>query len=62
MREYRCRGCNRLLFRSPDQHGRVEIVCPDRRCRMYQTVLLEPDREPGLTPVPPARRLTPETA
>jgi phage FluMu protein Com len=64
MREYRCRSCGRLLFRSPspDPHGRVEIVCPDRRCRAFQAVLLEPERESGLTPLPAARRLTPETA
>jgi phage FluMu protein Com len=63
MREYRCKSCHRLLFRSPDRHGRVEIVCPDRRCRVIQTVYLEPDERPaGLTPLPAVRRLTPETA
>src|SRR5262247_3030282 len=58
MREYRCRSCGRLLFRSPDQHGRVEIVCPDRRCRAIQTVFLEPEtrerpRPPGDTGLTP---------
>jgi phage FluMu protein Com len=61
MREYRCRSCGRLLFRSPDQKGRVDIVCPDRRCRVMQTVFLAPEREPVLTPLTKARTLSPET-
>jgi len=63
VREYRCHRCHRLLFRSPDQKGRVEIVCPDRRCRAIQTVFLEPERPAVPLTAPPApRRLTPETA
>jgi phage FluMu protein Com len=63
MRDYRCRSCGRLLFRSPEPHGRVDIVCPERRCRVFQTVLLESEQKAAaLTPAPGARRLTPETA
>jgi hypothetical protein len=42
MAEYRCRvkTCNRLLFRSDAERGRVEIACPARDCRVYQTVYL----------------------
>jgi len=35
--EVRCRHCGRLLFRAEEKGGRVEIVCPDRRCRRMQT-------------------------
>lgn len=56
LREYRCRRCHRLLFRSNGERGMVEAVCPDRRCKMMQTVRLEPrEQEPAQVPpqVPP---------
>jgi phage FluMu protein Com len=40
MVDVRCRDCGKLLFRA-DARGRVEIVCPDRRCRRYQTKTLQ---------------------
>lgn len=40
MVEVRCRDCGKLLFKA-DGKGRVEIVCPDRRCRRYQTRQLQ---------------------
>lgn len=43
MVDVRCRDCNRLLFRIEADRARVEIVCPDRRCRRMQTKTL-----PGL--------------
>lgn len=38
--EVRCRHCGRLLFKAEERGGRVEIVCPDRRCRRMQTHVL----------------------
>lgn len=38
MRDYRCRKCGRLLFRSDAPRGRVQAICPDRRCRTAQVV------------------------
>jgi hypothetical protein len=41
--EYRCRNadCRALLFRAqPTATGRIEIVCPNRRCRRGQTIVL----------------------
>jgi len=42
VREYLCRNpsCRHLLFRTAEPRGRIETVCPDRRCRQLQTVLL----------------------
>lgn len=40
MVEVRCRDCGKLLFKA-DAKGRVEIVCPDRRCRRMQTKQLQ---------------------
>jgi len=43
MAEYRCRNadCRALLFRAqPTATGRIEIVCPNRRCRRGQTIVL----------------------
>ena len=37
MVEVRCRDCGRLLFKADATAGRIEVVCPDRRCRRYQT-------------------------
>jgi phage FluMu protein Com len=37
MVEVRCRDCGRLLFKIDADRARVEIVCPDRRCRRMQT-------------------------
>lgn len=37
MVEVRCKDCGRLLFKADPAGGRVEIVCPDRRCKRYQT-------------------------
>lgn len=41
VRDYHCRKCGRLLFRSPDERGRIETVCPQRQCRELQTVFLQ---------------------
>lgn len=43
MVEVRCRDCGRLLFRIDADRARVEIVCPDRRCRRMQTKTLDGD-------------------
>lgn len=46
MAEYRCRNadCRALLFRAhPTATGRIEIVCPNRRCRRGQTIVLAAD-------------------
>ncbi len=43
MIEYRCRNpeCRALLFRAhPTATGRIEVVCPNRRCRRGQTIVL----------------------
>ncbi len=43
MTEYRCRNadCRALLFRAqPTATGRIEIVCPNRRCRRAQTIVV----------------------
>lgn len=43
MAEYRCRNadCRALLFRAhPTATGRIEVVCPNRRCRRAQTIVL----------------------
>lgn len=40
LRDYRCRKCGDLLFRSADERGRIETVCANRRCRTIQTVLV----------------------
>lgn len=37
MVEVRCKDCGRLLFKANASSGRIEIVCPDRRCKRYQT-------------------------
>lgn len=34
--EVHCRDCGRLLLRASPACGRIEIVCPDRRCKRYQ--------------------------
>lgn len=39
-RDYSCRKCRRLLFRSDAERGRIETVCPERTCKELQTVLL----------------------
>jgi phage FluMu protein Com len=36
MIEVRCKNCRRLLFRAEEKGGRIEIVCPDNRCKRYQ--------------------------
>ena len=41
MHVYRCSGCKRLLFRARTPGGgTLDIVCPDRRCRRSQRVVL----------------------
>jgi phage FluMu protein Com len=40
MLEVRCRDCRRLLFRIEAERARVEVVCPDKRCKRYQQVRL----------------------
>jgi hypothetical protein len=34
--EVRCRDCGRLLFKIEADRARVEVVCPDKRCKRYQ--------------------------
>jgi phage FluMu protein Com len=42
MVEVRCRDCGKLLFKAASTAtGRVEVVCPDRRCRRIQTKQLQ---------------------
>jgi phage FluMu protein Com len=36
MVEVRCKNCRRLLLRAEPKNGRIEIVCPDNRCKRYQ--------------------------
>lgn len=40
MVEVRCRDCGRLICKVDTERARVEAVCPDRRCKRYQTVNL----------------------
>lgn len=40
MVDVRCRDCGRLLFRIDAEKAKVETVCPDRRCKRFQTVTL----------------------
>lgn len=40
MTEYRCRACRRLLFRSDATWGRLEALCPRKRCQTLQTIYL----------------------
>jgi phage FluMu protein Com len=35
MVEVRCKNCRRLLLRAEPKNGRIEIVCPDNRCKRY---------------------------
>jgi phage portal protein BeeE len=39
-RTYACRACGHPLFSSADERGRITTICPDRRCREHQTVLV----------------------
>lgn len=59
MVEYRCRNadCRALLFRAqPTATGRIEIVCPKRRCRRNQRVtLIDESRHDQCESVPPER-------
>lgn len=53
MRDYRCRKCGHLLFRSNAGHGQVQALCSDRRCRTLQVVRLgdeEQRAEPAIQP------------
>lgn len=34
--DVRCKGCHRLLLRAEQTGGRLEVVCPDNRCKRYQ--------------------------
>lgn len=34
--DVRCKYCGHLFFKATGASGRIEIVCPDRRCRRYQ--------------------------
>lgn len=34
--DVRCRWCGRLLLRIAAEQARVEVVCPDNRCKRYQ--------------------------
>lgn len=34
--DVRCRNCGRLLLRIATEQARVEVVCPDNRCKRYQ--------------------------
>ena len=38
--EVRCRHCGRLICKIAAERARIEVVCPDRRCRRMQTHLL----------------------
>lgn len=40
MIEVRCRDCGRLICKVDTERARVEAVCPDRRCKRYQTISL----------------------
>lgn len=40
MVEVRCRDCGRLICKVDTERARVEAVCPDRRCKRYQTISL----------------------
>ena len=55
MNTYRCSACNRWLFASDAEHGRLQITCPDRRCRRSQLVKLgertERERDEHVKPV-----------
>ncbi len=34
--DVRCKRCRRLLLRAEPNSGRIEVVCPDNRCKRYQ--------------------------
>lgn len=36
MIDVRCRNCGRLLLRIDADRARIEVVCPDNRCKRYQ--------------------------
>lgn len=56
MVEYRCRKCHRLLFRAEAERGKVQVICPDRRCRTAQLIFLTSEPELGVS-APLFRRL-----
>jgi phage FluMu protein Com len=41
MIDIRCKSCRRLLMRVEPKCGRIEVVCPDNRCKRYQQHLLK---------------------
>jgi phage FluMu protein Com len=40
MVDVRCKACGRLICRTDASCGKIEVVCPDKRCKRYQTVNL----------------------
>ena len=62
MKDYRCRKCGHLLFRSNAEQGQVQALCSDRRCRTLQVVRLGGADQPTQTSEPNSAEHTPLTA
>lgn len=50
VKNYRCRRCGSLLFKSAGGYGRIQTVCAKRQCHELQTVFLEPPTDPRHEP------------